>query len=87
MLVPGPLQELFGADDTAVGGDEDLPSLGLGSFSPVITGWLTWLLHRAWEASDPEPSEKRDFAEQSVAEVLDEPLTVGRLHALLGAAE
>ena len=64
-----------------------LPSLGLGSFSPVITGWLTWLLHRAWEASDPEPSEKRDFAEQSVAEVLDEPLTVGRLHALLGAAE
>ena len=59
--------------------------LTLGSFSSVITGWLTWLLHRAWEASDPEPSEKRDFAERSVAELIGEPLTVDKLEALLRA--
>ena len=62
-----------------------LPSLTLGSFSSVITGWLTWLLHRAWEASDPEPCGKRGFAERTVSEVLDEPLTVSKLSALLGA--
>lgn len=62
-----------------------LPSLALGSFSSVITGWLTWLLHRAWEASDPVPSEKRDFADRTVAEVLEEPLTVDKLQALIDA--
>lgn len=61
----------------------DLPSLGVESFSSVITGWLTWLLHRAWEASDPEPSEKRDFAERSVNEVLDAPLTIAKLNGLV----
>jgi hypothetical protein len=61
-----------------------LPSLTLESFSSVITGWLTWLLHRAWEASDPEPSEKRDFAERTVGELLDAPLTISKLNALLG---
>jgi hypothetical protein len=62
-----------------------LPSLALGSFSSVITGWLTWLHHRAWEASDPESSDKRAYAERTVSEVLDEPLTVAKLSALLGA--
>jgi hypothetical protein len=63
----------------------EVPSLALDSFSSVITGWLTWLLHRAWEASGPEPSEKRDFAERAVAEVLDAPLTVPKLNALIAA--
>jgi hypothetical protein len=62
-----------------------LPALTLDSFSSVITGWLTWLLHRAWEASDPEPSEKRGFAERTVGEVLDAPLTITKLNALVGA--
>lgn len=62
-----------------------LPALTLDSFSSVITGWLTWLLHRAWEASDPEPSEKRGFAERAVAELLDAPLTISRLTGLLDA--
>lgn len=60
-----------------------LPTLALGSFSSVITGWLTWLLHRAWEAADPDPSEKRDFSERTVNEVLDDPLTVAKLNALV----
>jgi Ser/Thr protein kinase RdoA (MazF antagonist) len=60
-----------------------LPSLSLGSFSSVITGWLTWLLHRAWEAAGPEPSEKRQFAERTVREVLDDPLTVAKLSTLV----
>jgi hypothetical protein len=60
-----------------------IPPLSLGSFSSVITGWLTWLLHRAWEASDPEPSERRDFARRSVVELLDAPLTVSKLTALV----
>ena len=59
------------------------PSLSLGSFSSAITGWLTWLLHRAWEAADPQPSEKRDFAERTLRELLHEPLTVSRLATLL----
>lgn len=62
-----------------------LPALTLGSFSSVVTGSLTWLLHRAWEASDTEPSEKRDFAERTVAELLADPLTVDKLQALLHA--
>jgi hypothetical protein len=61
------------------------PSLTLGSFSAVITGWLTWLLHRAWKAADPQPSEKREFERRSLSEVLDEPLTVSKLNALLDA--
>jgi len=62
-----------------------LPPLALDSFSSVITGWLTWLHHRAWEASDPEPSEKRDYARRTVVEVLDAPLTVAKLTALVEA--
>jgi hypothetical protein len=62
-----------------------LPPLALGSFGSVVTGWLTWLLHRAWEASDPVPSDERAFAERAVSEVLDEPLTVAKLRALLAA--
>jgi hypothetical protein len=61
------------------------PPLALGSFGSVVTGWLTWLLHRAWEASDPVPSDERAFAERAVSEVLDEPLTVAKLRALLAA--
>ena len=61
------------------------PSLTLGSFCSVITGWLTWLLHRAWKAADPQPSEKREFERRSVSEVLAEPLTVSKLNALLDA--
>jgi Ser/Thr protein kinase RdoA (MazF antagonist) len=59
--------------------------LTLGSFSSVITGWLTWLHHRAWEAADPQPSEQREFAARTLAEVLAEPLTVARLNGLVGA--
>ena len=61
------------------------PSLKLDTFSSVITGWLTWLLHRAWEAADPETSEQREFAERAVSEVLAQPLSVSKLNALLDA--
>jgi hypothetical protein len=59
--------------------------LTLESFSTVVTGWLTWLLHRGWEASDPEPSEKRDFAERALRELIDDPLTIARLNELVHA--
>jgi hypothetical protein len=62
------------------------PPVSLESFSSVITGGLTWLLHRAWEASEPGHSEKRAFAERALREVLDEPLTVQKLERLVGAA-
>lgn len=62
------------------------PSLTLGSFTPAITGWLTWLLHRAWEAADPQPSESRDYAERTLRETLDDPLTLARLEAIVDAA-
>lgn len=62
-----------------------MPALTLESFSSVITGWLTWLLHRAWEASDPEASEQRDFAARTLRELLDDPLTVPKLNALVSA--
>jgi Ser/Thr protein kinase RdoA (MazF antagonist) len=62
------------------------PSLTLGAFGSVVTGWLTWLLHRGWEASDPEPSDERAFAERTLRDVLDDPLTVSKLHALLRAS-
>ena len=63
-----------------------VPELTLESFSPAITGWLTWLLHRGWEAADPEPSERRQFAERTLGEVIDDPLSVARLEALVAAA-
>lgn len=62
------------------------PSLSLESFSPAITGWLTWLFHRAWEATETEPSEKREFSERTLRETLDQPLTVARIAAMLDAA-
>ena len=52
----------------------------------AITGWLTWLLHRAWEAADPEPSEGRDFAERTLRETLDHPLSLAKLGAMVAAA-
>ena len=60
-------------------------SLTLASFGSVATGWLTWLLHRAWEAADPEPSEQRDFASHTLHEVLDDPLTMAKLERLVTA--
>ena len=63
-----------------------VPALTLASFSSTITGWLTWLLHRAWEAADPEPSEKRDYATRTLREVLDDPLSVAKLTAMVETA-
>ncbi len=58
----------------------DAPALTLGSFTPAITGWLTWTLHRAWEAaSEPETPEQGEFAERSLRDSLDDPLTVAKL--------
>jgi thiamine kinase-like enzyme len=62
------------------------PRLSMSAFSPAITGWLTWLLHRAWEATDPQPSEKREFSERTLRETLDDPLTLAKLEAIMGAA-
>jgi aminoglycoside phosphotransferase (APT) family kinase protein len=65
----------------------DASSLTLGSFTTAITGWLTWTLHRGWEASGPQPPEKEEFAERALREVLGDPLTVGKLEAFLEALE
>jgi len=65
----------------------EVPSLSLDSFSSVVTGALTWILHRGWEASAPEPSEQREYAERTLREVLADPLTVDRLDALVTAVE
>jgi hypothetical protein len=64
-----------------------MPTLTLGSFTLSVTGWLTWLLHRAWEAADPQPSEQRDFAQRTLRELLDAPLTVAKLNALVDIAQ
>jgi hypothetical protein len=66
---------------------KEVPTLTLGSFTRSITGWLTWLLHRAWEAADRQPSEQRDFAERALRELLDEQLTVAKLTALVDIAQ
>jgi hypothetical protein len=63
-----------------------VPALTLESFGPVITGWLTWVLHRAWEAADPDPSERRAFAERTLRETIDNPLSVAKLEAVVAAA-
>jgi hypothetical protein len=60
-------------------------SLTLGSFNTAITGWLTWTLHRGWEASGSQPPEQAEFAERALRAVLDDPLTVGKLEAFLAA--
>jgi thiamine kinase-like enzyme len=61
----------------------EAPPLGLGSFTTAISGWLTWLLHRACEATESVADEQHQFAQRAVKEVLDDPLTVSRLEAFL----
>ena len=63
------------------------PSLTLGSFTTAITGWLTWTLHRGWEACSPQPPEKEEFAERAVREALADPLSVGKLESFLQALQ
>lgn len=60
-----------------------VPALTLGSFNVSVTGWLTWTLHRAWEASGDEPPEKGEFADRALRESLSDPLTVGKLKSFL----
>lgn len=64
-----------------------VPALTLGSFNVAITGWLTWTLHRAWEASGDEPPEKGEFAARALQESLSDPITVGKLQAFLDAVQ
>ena len=61
----------------------DVPTLTLGSFNVAVTGWLTWTLHRAWEASGDEPPEKGEYAARALHESLSDPLTVGKLTSFL----
>jgi hypothetical protein len=61
--------------------------LSAGSFSPFVTGWLTWLLHRGWEATAATPSEQRDFAQRTVREVLADPLTVAKIERMIGITQ
>ena len=64
----------------------DAPALTLSSFAGYITGWLTWANHRACElVGEGATNEQVDFAERSMREVLDDPLTVAQLTAVLEA--
>jgi len=66
----------------------DVPELTLDSFATVITGWLTWATHRACDAiREPESPEHADFAERSLREAMDDPLTVAKLSTLLEAVQ
>lgn len=64
-----------------------VPKLSLGSFTSAITGWLTWVLHRAHGAIAPPSEETADFEERSLRDTLDDPLTVARLSSLLDSLE
>jgi Ser/Thr protein kinase RdoA (MazF antagonist) len=62
----------------------ELPPLTLHSFAASVTGWLTWANHRACELlGGADTEEQIEFAERSLREVLDDPLTVAQLQALL----
>ena len=60
-----------------------LPDLDLESFTLGIGGYLNWTYNAFCEALLAEGSEKTAFAELSIREVLDDPLTVDKLTALL----
>jgi aminoglycoside phosphotransferase (APT) family kinase protein len=65
----------------------DVPVLRLSSFAGYVTGWLTWANHRACEAIGTTATpEQAEFAERSMREVLDDPLTVAQLSSLVEAA-
>lgn len=64
-----------------------VPELSLGSFTSAITGWLTWVLHRAHGAIAPPSEETADFEERSLRDTLDDPLTVAKLSSLLESLE
>jgi hypothetical protein len=61
----------------------DLPPLDLASFALGIGGYINWTYNAVCEALLAEGTEKTDFAELSVREVLDDPLTVDKLEQLL----
>lgn len=65
---------------------DDTPTLTLSSFAGYITGWLTWANHRACDAIAAQDStEQADFAERSLREALDDPLTAAQLRSLVVA--
>jgi hypothetical protein len=64
----------------------DVPALTLSSFAGAVTGWLTWANHRACGATSTDVStEELAYNERSLREVLDDPLTVDHLEALIEA--
>jgi hypothetical protein len=60
-----------------------LPALELESFTLGIGGYINWTYNAFCEALLAEGTEKTAFAEMSVREVLDDPLTVEKLQQLL----
>lgn len=63
----------------------EVPSLALGSFAFGIGGYLSWTYNMFCEAIVAEGGEKTQYAELSVREVVDDPLTVEKLETLLAA--
>jgi hypothetical protein len=60
-----------------------LPELDLGSFTLGIGGYINWTYNAFCEALLASGTEKTAFAELSVRELIDDPLTVGKLEELL----
>lgn len=60
-----------------------LPELDLGSFTLGIGGYINWTYNAFCEALLATGNEKTAFAELSVWEVVDDPLTVEKLEELL----
>lgn len=59
--------------------------LRLDSFTAAISGWLNWLHNQACATIDPESPDQAEFATRALRQVLDDPLRVGDLTALLDA--
>jgi hypothetical protein len=64
-----------------------LPALELESFTLGIGGYINWTYNAFCEALLAEGGEKTAFAELSIREVLDRPLTVDKIEQLLSSVQ
>ncbi|HUP87314.1 MAG TPA: hypothetical protein VM143_16800 [Acidimicrobiales bacterium] len=62
-----------------------LPELTLESFTLGIGGYINWTYNAFCEAISADDTEKSAFADLSIREVIDDPLTVEKLELLLAS--